>query len=77
MEVFDQAIDRIESMELIYYYYLFSGMKLMQLFVETLDKKTLNREEIAKLKDTHSTSAGLKAFCTWFVHYGIDECRQV
>jgi len=54
----------------------FTGMKLMELFMETLNKKQLDREEIAKLKDTHSTSAGLKAFCTWFAHYGLDECRQ-
>jgi hypothetical protein len=54
-----------------------TGMKLMELFMETMNKKQLSQEEIAKLKDTHSTSAGLKAFCTWFVHYGIDECRQV
>jgi acyl-CoA oxidase len=29
-----------------------------------------------KLKETHATSAGLKAFCTWACLDTIDKCRQ-
>ena len=29
-----------------------------------------------KLKETHATSAGLKAFCTWAGLETIDKCRQ-
>lgn len=32
--------------------------------------------DFALLSDIHTLSAGLKPFCTWFTHYGIDECRQ-
>lgn len=31
---------------------------------------------IDKLKETHATSAGLKAFCTWAYLDTIDKCRQ-
>ncbi|KAI8329509.1 acyl-CoA dehydrogenase/oxidase C-terminal [Chlamydoabsidia padenii] len=33
-------------------------------------------EVIEKLKETHSTSAGLKAFCTWNCLNTIEQCRQ-
>lgn len=33
-------------------------------------------ETIEKLKETHSTSAGLKAFCTWACLDTIEKCRQ-
>jgi alkylation response protein AidB-like acyl-CoA dehydrogenase len=33
-------------------------------------------EVIEKLKETHATSAGLKAFCTWWCLETIDKCRQ-
>jgi alkylation response protein AidB-like acyl-CoA dehydrogenase len=36
-----------------------------------------NMDEILdKLKETHATSAGLKAFCTWACLDTIDKCRQ-
>lgn len=36
-----------------------------------------NLEDILdKLKETHATSAGLKAFCTWACLDTIDKCRQ-
>ncbi|KAJ9117604.1 hypothetical protein QFC22_004454 [Naganishia vaughanmartiniae] len=34
------------------------------------------KEVLEKLKETHSTSAGLKAFCTWACLETIDKCRQ-
>lgn len=33
-------------------------------------------EVLDKLKETHATSAGLKAFCTWACLDTIDKCRQ-
>ncbi|KAI7834896.1 acyl-CoA dehydrogenase/oxidase C-terminal [Kickxella alabastrina] len=33
-------------------------------------------EAIKELKETHATSAGLKAFCTWMCLNIIDQCRQ-
>jgi acyl-CoA oxidase len=33
-------------------------------------------ETLEKLKETHATSAGLKAFCTWACLETIDKCRQ-
>lgn len=33
-------------------------------------------EILDKLKETHATSAGLKAFCTWACLDTIDKCRQ-
>jgi len=36
----------------------------------------LDNEDVSALPDVHATSAGLKAFCTWTTHLGIDTCRQ-
>lgn len=36
----------------------------------------LDNEDVSALPDVHATSAGLKAFCTWATHFGIDTCRQ-
>lgn len=33
-------------------------------------------DTLAKLKETHATSAGLKAFCTWSTLDAIEKCRQ-
>ena len=43
--------------------------------VDVKDKQALNLL-LAELKETHSTSAGLKAFCTWNTLNIIDQCRQ-
>ena len=37
----------------------------------------IESDDISALPDVHATSAGLKAFCTWTAHYGIDTCRWV
>ena len=34
------------------------------------------KEVLEKLKETHATSAGLKAFCTWACLDTIEVCRQ-
>lgn len=34
------------------------------------------KDVLDKLKETHATSAGLKAFCTWAGLETIDKCRQ-
>jgi acyl-CoA oxidase len=36
----------------------------------------MDTDDVSLLPDVHATSSGLKAFCTWATHYGIDTCRQ-
>ncbi|KAK4690092.1 acyl-CoA oxidase, partial [Tremellales sp. Uapishka_1] len=61
----------------------FTGLKLQVMYedmtaaLETLDPSDPNMNDILdKLKETHATSAGLKAFCTWACLDTIDKCRQ-
>ncbi|KAG7528732.1 hypothetical protein FFLO_05958 [Filobasidium floriforme] len=45
--------------------------------LETLEPSDPNMHEtLEKLKETHATSAGLKAFCTWACLETIEKCRQ-
>lgn len=45
--------------------------------LETLEPNDPNLQEVLdKLKETHATSAGLKAFCTWNTLECIEWCRQ-
>lgn len=63
----------------------FTGLRMTALYeklsgeLESLDasadKATLD-EVIETLKETHATSAGLKAFCTWTCLETIEKCRQ-
>jgi acyl-CoA oxidase len=61
----------------------FTGMKLQEMYedmVESLERlkpgdPSLN-DTLEKLKETHATSAGLKAFCTWACLDTIERCRQ-
>lgn len=39
-------------------------------------KELAKNNDFSLISDIHTLSAGLKPFCTWFTHYGIDECRQ-
>ncbi|KAJ2684725.1 fatty-acyl coenzyme A oxidase, partial [Coemansia spiralis] len=39
-------------------------------------KDAAAKDAIKNLKETHATSAGLKAFCTWMCLNIIDQCRQ-
>lgn len=61
----------------------FTSMKLQQMYEEMT--QALDRlkpgdaslmDTIEKLKETHATSAGLKAFCTWACLDTIERCRQ-
>lgn len=61
----------------------FTAIKLQAMYedmtqaLDRLEPGDSNVEEtIAKLKETHATSAGLKAFCTWATLEAIDKCRQ-
>ncbi|GAA5822351.1 hypothetical protein JCM11251_006310 [Rhodosporidiobolus azoricus] len=47
--------------------------------LESLDASTdakEMKEALEQLKETHATSAGLKAFCTWHALETIEKCRQ-
>ncbi|KAI9503930.1 acyl-CoA dehydrogenase/oxidase C-terminal [Coemansia spiralis] len=51
--------------------------KLMSVLSELGDDKgPAVNDAIKNLKETHATSAGLKAFCTWMCLNIIDQCRQ-
>ncbi|KAI3633696.1 hypothetical protein MIR68_008643 [Amoeboaphelidium protococcarum] len=61
----------------------FTGVETMRLYDDLMEK--LNRLKpgdkdvdvvLAALKETHATSAGLKAFCTWNCLDTIEKCRQ-
>ncbi|KAE8231246.1 hypothetical protein CF326_g3741 [Tilletia indica] len=61
----------------------FTALEMTRLFEETstaleaLEPGDPNLERtIEMLKETHATSAGLKAFCTWGTLEAIDKCRQ-
>ncbi|KAK0525336.1 fatty-acyl coenzyme A oxidase [Tilletia horrida] len=61
----------------------FTALEMTRLFEETataleaLEPGDPNLEKtIEMLKETHATSAGLKAFCTWATLEAIDKCRQ-
>ncbi|ORY32176.1 acyl-coenzyme A oxidase I [Naematelia encephala] len=61
----------------------FTALKLQTMYedmtqaLDTLEPGDPNlNETLDKLKETHATSAGLKAFCTWAALDTIDKCRQ-
>ncbi|WVO14615.1 hypothetical protein L204_102252 [Cryptococcus depauperatus] len=61
----------------------FTGLKLQTMYedmtqaLDTMEPSDPNLNDILdKLKETHATSAGLKAFCTWACLDTIDKCRQ-
>lgn len=61
----------------------FTATKLQQMYedmTQSLDRLKPTdpnlMETLAKLKETHATSAGLKAFCTWSTLDTIEKCRQ-
>ncbi|ORX62201.1 acyl-CoA oxidase [Hesseltinella vesiculosa] len=65
------------------YAMLFTGIEMSDMYNSMMSRlesasegdKDLN-EVIEALKETHSTSAGLKAFCTWNCLNTIEQCRQ-
>lgn len=61
----------------------FTGVETGKLYdslmekLNKLDPKDKNAADVIEtLKETHATSAGLKAFCTWNCLNTIDQCRQ-
>ncbi|WVQ95274.1 hypothetical protein IAU59_002369 [Kwoniella sp. CBS 9459] len=61
----------------------FTGLRLQTMYedmtqaLDTMEPSDPNLNDILdKLKETHATSAGLKAFCTWACLDTIDKCRQ-
>ncbi|WWC63687.1 uncharacterized protein I303_106292 [Kwoniella dejecticola CBS 10117] len=61
----------------------FTGLRLQVMYedmtqaLEAMEPSDPNLNDILdKLKETHATSAGLKAFCTWACLDTIDKCRQ-
>lgn len=61
----------------------FTALRLQHMYedmtqsLDNLEPGDPNMDEILdKLKETHATSAGLKAFCTWACLDTIDKCRQ-
>ncbi|OZJ02603.1 hypothetical protein BZG36_03642 [Bifiguratus adelaidae] len=61
----------------------FTGMEMQKMYdqmMERLDSASpgdADMEEVLEaLKETHGTSAGLKAFCTWNCLNTIEQCRQ-
>ncbi|WVW85213.1 hypothetical protein I302_107251 [Kwoniella bestiolae CBS 10118] len=61
----------------------FTGLRLQVMYedmtqaLDTMEPSDPNLNDILdKLKETHATSAGLKAFCTWACLDTIDKCRQ-
>lgn len=43
---------------------------------EALSKETLSKEDLSTLAGVHATSAGLKAFSTWWCNETLEICRQ-
>jgi acyl-CoA oxidase len=61
----------------------FSAVETYRIFDELISKLEVAKagdasmqEAIESLKETHATSAGLKAYCTWFAGEAIEICRQ-
>ena len=61
----------------------FTALEVARIYDELMykmDRITANdptiKEVIESLKETHATSAGLKAHCTWFALNLIEQCRQ-
>jgi acyl-CoA oxidase len=56
----------------------FTSVEMTKLYDELMDKLGGNDTDnvLEMLKETHATSAGLKAFCTWNCLNTIEQCRQ-
>ncbi|KAH8552923.1 acyl-CoA dehydrogenase/oxidase C-terminal [Umbelopsis sp. PMI_123] len=61
----------------------FTGTEMMEMYLTLMDQLESASPDDAdlaqvleNLKETHSTSAGLKAFCTWNCLNTIEQCRQ-
>ncbi|KAF9387784.1 fatty-acyl coenzyme A oxidase [Podila verticillata] len=84
-KLIDYAIHQYRLMPLLAmaYAFHFTGVETNKLYDELMDKLESTQpdddtmqEVIDTLKETHATSAGLKAFCTWSTLNAIEACRQ-
>ncbi|KAF9363801.1 fatty-acyl coenzyme A oxidase [Mortierella sp. NVP85] len=84
-KLIDYAIHQYRLMPLLAmaYAFHFTGVETNKLYEELMDKLESTQpddpamsEVIETLKETHATSAGLKAFCTWGTLNAIEACRQ-
>ncbi|KAG0312651.1 fatty-acyl coenzyme A oxidase [Linnemannia gamsii] len=65
------------------YAFHFTGVETQKLYDNLMDKLESTQpgdasmqDTLDTLKETHATSAGLKAFCTWSTLNAIEACRQ-
>eukprot|EP01100_Stratorugosa_tubuloviscum_P005869 TRINITY_DN257_c0_g2_i1.p1 TRINITY_DN257_c0_g2~~TRINITY_DN257_c0_g2_i1.p1 ORF type:complete len:782 (-),score=436.30 TRINITY_DN257_c0_g2_i1:86-2431(-) len=52
----------------------FTGAQIQKLYDKLLNE--IESENLDRLADVHSTSAGLKAIATWWANSAIEQCRQ-
>ncbi|KAF9152579.1 fatty-acyl coenzyme A oxidase, partial [Mortierella sp. AD010] len=84
-KLIDYAIHQYRLMPILAmaYAFHFTGVETQKLYDELMDKLESTQPDDASLqntletlKETHATSAGLKAFCTWSTLSAIEACRQ-
>ncbi|KAI9241215.1 MAG: acyl-CoA dehydrogenase/oxidase C-terminal [Podila humilis] len=84
-KLIDYAIHQYRLMPLLAmaYAFHFTGVETQKLYDHLMDKLESTQpndasmqEVLDTLKETHATSAGLKAFCTWSTLNAIEACRQ-
>ncbi|KAG0228921.1 fatty-acyl coenzyme A oxidase [Actinomortierella wolfii] len=84
-KLIDYAIHQYRLMPILAmaYAFHFTGVETQKLYDNLMDKLESTQPDDASmsevldtLKETHATSAGLKAFCTWSTLNAIEACRQ-
>ncbi|KAF9138338.1 fatty-acyl coenzyme A oxidase [Mortierella sp. GBA39] len=84
-KLIDYAIHQYRLMPLLAqaYAFHFTGVETQKLYDNLMDKLESTKpgdasmqDTLDTLKETHATSAGLKAFCTWSTLSAIEACRQ-
>ncbi|KAF9952078.1 fatty-acyl coenzyme A oxidase [Modicella reniformis] len=84
-KLIDYAIHQYRLMPILAmaYAFHFTGVETQKLYDTLMDKLESTQPDDAglqdtleTLKETHATSAGLKAFCTWSTLNAIEACRQ-
>ncbi|KAF9103948.1 fatty-acyl coenzyme A oxidase [Mortierella sp. GBA35] len=84
-KLIDYAIHQYRLMPILAqaYAFHFTGVETQKLYDKLMDKLESTQpgdasmqDTLDTLKETHATSAGLKAFCTWSTLNAIEACRQ-
>ncbi|KAF9193518.1 fatty-acyl coenzyme A oxidase [Haplosporangium sp. Z 767] len=84
-KLIDYAIHQYRLMPILAmaYAFHFTGVETQKLYDNLMDKLESTQpgdasmqDTLDTLKETHATSAGLKAFCTWSTLNAIEACRQ-